>query len=117
MISPGYSSKSGYIRQKETVKPGGYRLRLSKGRFPAILLFILLLYFIFSFGLQFNQLRAMQKELYGMRVQVETLQKKNAELKDQLKLIRNDAYVEQVAREKLGLVKSGEVRVIQAKPE
>ncbi|GAB6274569.1 MAG: hypothetical protein STSR0004_14320 [Peptococcaceae bacterium] len=117
MISPGYRPKSGYIRQKETVRPGGYRLRLSKSRFPAILLFILLLYFTFSFGLQFNQLRAMQKEIYGMRVQVETLQKKNAELKDQLKLIRTDAYVEQVARDKLGLVKSGEVRVIQAKPE
>jgi cell division protein FtsB len=117
VISPGYRSKSGYIRQKEIIKPEGSRLRLNKSRFPTILLFILLLYFIFSFGLQFNQLRVMQKELYGMRVQVETLQKKNTELKDQLKLIRTDAYIEQVAREKLGLVKSGEVRVIQAKPE
>jgi len=117
VISPGYRPKSGYIRQKEIAEPGRYRLRLSKGRLPTILLLIILLYFIFSFGLQFNQLRVMQKELYGMRVQVETLQKKNAELKDQLKLIRTDAYIEQIAREKLGLVRSGEVRVIQAKTE
>jgi len=58
----------------------------------------------------------MQGELRQVQKQVAELQIKNAQLRDQLKLVQSDSYIEQMAREKLGLVKPGESRIITVEP-
>lgn len=79
--------------------------------------FFLLLYLAVSFTLQFKKLNTLQQDLKVMQEQVKQLQERNAELNEQLKKVQSDSYVEQIAREKLGLVKPGEARIVQVKPE
>jgi len=69
-------------------------------------------YFIFSFifgdaGI-LSYLR-MQKKQGQLNHEIDDLRQKNAELKNQIGLLRSDPhYIEQIAREQLGLVKDGE---------
>ena len=51
----------------------------------------------------------MQKAQGQLTHEIEDLRQKNAELKKQIELLRSDPhYIEQIAREQLGLVKDGE---------
>ncbi|MTI83314.1 MAG: septum formation initiator family protein [Firmicutes bacterium] len=84
----------------------------TKSKLPVIVLILLLVYVTFSFSTRFNTLYAMQQDVQEMQQQVEVLTQKNAQLYDQLERAQSDAYVEEVAREKLGLVKEGEKRIM-----
>ncbi len=84
----------------------------TKSKLPVIVLILLLVYVTFSFSTRFNTLHAMQQDVQEMQQQVEVLTQKNARLYDQLERAQSDAYVEEVAREKLGLVKKGEKRIM-----
>jgi len=84
----------------------------TKSKLPVIVLILLLVYVTFSFSTRFNTLYAMQQDVQEMQQQVEVLTQKNAQLYDQLEKAQSDAYVEEVAREKLGLVKEGEKRIM-----
>jgi len=84
----------------------------TKSKLPVIVLILLLVYVTFSFSNRFNTLYAMQQDVREMQQQVERLTQKNAQLYDQLERAQSDAYVEEVAREKLGLVKDGEMRIM-----
>lgn len=95
---------------------GRRRLRFNKNRLPGLLVVVLLCYLILSFFSQFHRLDAMQQDLKQLQAQLADLQKKNAELKQQLKTVQSDEYIEQVARERLGLVKPGEARIVPVKP-
>lgn len=110
MISPGYRQKeiSPVLKKKQRV------FRSSK--IPNLVLFLLVIYLIFSLGSQFGRLHAMQQDLQRIQQQVEELQRKNAQLRDQLKLVQSDSYIEQKAREKLGLVKPGETKIVPVVP-
>jgi len=81
------------------------------------IILVLLLYLAVSFTLQFKKLAALQLELGAMQKQVAELQAKNKELHEQLNRVQSDSYIEQIAREKLGLVRPGETRIVQVKPE
>ncbi|MDQ0285364.1 cell division protein FtsL [Desulfofundulus luciae] len=110
-----------YIHRKSGSFPsrsdsGRRRLRFNKNRLPGLLMVVLLCYLLLSFFSQFHRLDAMQQDLQQLQAQLTELQKKNAELKQQLKLVQSDAYIEQVARERLGLVKPGEARIVPVKP-
>jgi len=54
----------------------------------------------------------MQDDMKEVQKKVDELQEKNTQMRKQLKLVQSDQYIEQMAREKLGLVKSGESRII-----
>ena len=69
-------------------------------------------YMIFSLGSQISYLHAMQTNVETIQGQVEELTQKNTALREEIKKIKSDAYVEQVAREQLGLVKPGETLVV-----
>lgn len=71
---------------------------------------------MFSFGARFKTLYVMQQDVREMQEQVEKLTKKNAELYQELELVKTDAYVEEVARENLGLIREGEVQVVPVNP-
>lgn len=88
------------------------RFNPGKSKLPVIFLILLLVYVTFSFGTRFNELYAMQQNVREIQEQVDRLTEKNARLRKQLEMVQSDAYVEAVAREKLGLVRAGEVRIV-----
>ncbi len=70
-------------------------------------------YFIFSFIfgdaglLSYLRMKRTQQQLSH---EIEQLRQKNAELRNQIESLRSDPhYIEQIAREQLGLVKDGEI--------
>lgn len=99
-----HPSRTGLRRKK--------KFNLFKSKLPLLFLVLLLVYTLFSFGVSFRNLYAMQQDVRKMEEQVANLEKKNAELRKQLEMVASDAYVEEVAREKLGLIKAGETRIV-----
>ncbi len=85
--------------------------RFSAGRLPVLFTAAVVGYLLFSLSGQFFQLSRMESQVRGMQQQVKTLQAKNQSLQNELKNIKSDAYIEQVARQRLGLVKPGEYPV------
>jgi cell division protein FtsB len=72
-----------------------------------------IIYFIFSFVfgdsglLSYLRMKGMQQQLSH---EIDQIHQKNAELRHEIKSLRSDPdYIEQIAREQLGLVKDGEV--------
>lgn len=112
-----------YFQKGESLATGSHpatgrrRLRFNKKRLPVLLIAVLLCYLVLSFFSQFHRLDAMQQDVKQLQDQLADLQRKNAELKQQLKMVQSDEYIEQVARERLGLVKPGEARIVPVKPE
>ena len=90
--------------------------RLSRSRLPLIIVGLLLLYVAFSLGSRFDSLYTMQRDLQAIQAEVHELRELNQELNKKLQLLQSDAYVEQKAREKLGLVKPGETRIVPVAP-
>lgn len=113
MVSPAFKGKSRPPKksvQKRLV------FRPSKSRLPLLAFLVLLFYLAVSFTFQFGRLSVLRLEMQNTQKQIAELQSKNTELREQLKQIQSDSYLEQIAREKLGLVKSGEVRIVPLKP-
>lgn len=94
-----------------TVRPRK-RFNPTRSRLPLLFLAILLVYLGFSLVSQMNRLWAMQQSVVEMQARVEDLQSKNEGLWERLRVLQSDAYIEQTARERLGLVKPGETRVV-----
>lgn len=90
--------------------------RLSKSKLPLLVLLVLLFYLAITFTLQFHRLAALHQEIRQVQKQVTELQSKNSELREQLKRVQSDSYIEQMAREKLGLIKPGEARIVPLEP-
>ncbi|KAF1085819.1 cell division protein FtsB [Sporotomaculum syntrophicum] len=85
---------------------------LSRSRIPVIIIVLLMLYISFSLGSRFDQLNAMQQNLDAMQAEIKDIHNKNAGLYEQLERLQSNDYIEQEAREKLGLVKPGEARIV-----
>lgn len=88
----------------------------TRSRLPLLLLGILLIYFTVSFVMQTSRLWTLQHSVAQMQSRVEDLQKKNDGLWQRVQTLESDGYIEQTARERLGLVKPGETRVIPVAP-
>lgn len=85
---------------------------LSRSRLPFLLMLFLLGYLAVSFTSQFGRLAGMQKDVSNIQKQMQELEQKNASLREELRMVQSDAYIEKTAREKLGLIKPNETRVI-----
>lgn len=90
--------------------------QLSRSKLPLLVVMLLLLYVSISLGSRFDSLYTMQRDLQAVQAEVQQLRAVNEDLSEQLELLQSDAYVEQVAREKLGLVKPGETRIVPMDP-
>jgi cell division protein FtsL len=110
----GGSSSVSYLPGQEREKPiPKKRLAFRPGKkIPALIAIFLLFYLLISFVMHFQKLYTLQKDIKEIERQLQELSIKNDELKKQLKQVQSDAYIEQVAREKLGLVKPGESRIV-----
>jgi cell division protein FtsL len=100
---PG-SERERKIKKRRVFRPGK--------KLPAVIAVFLLFYLLISFFTHFNRLYVLQGDIKEIESQVEELKQKNEDLRKQLKQVQSDAYIEQVAREKLGLVKPGETRIV-----
>jgi cell division protein FtsB len=76
-------------------------------------IFIVLL--VYSFGGQYIKMYSLQKEIKTLDTQLSEYKSKNQKLEKDIKRMESDVYVERMAREKLGLIKSGEVPIMEAK--
>jgi cell division protein FtsB len=106
-----------YSRQEETVLPrhkarARKSFSISRSRLPVVALSLLLVYLVISFCSQFSKLYIMQRDVQNIKQQVQEMQQKNAALREELRLAQSDAYIEKTAREKIGLIKPGETRIV-----
>ncbi|MDI6632591.1 MAG: septum formation initiator family protein [Bacillota bacterium] len=85
---------------------------LNVTRLPTLLFVVFLAYLLILVGVQFTRLATLEQGIIRAESELETIKKKNALLWEQVRLLESEAYVESLAREKLGLVKPGEVPVV-----
>ena len=76
----------------------------------AIGLFILTIVVLIIFLPSYTKMQDLKQKNLDYKRQIEQLQQKSAELKEEKRLLENDpVYLEKVAREKMGLIREGEV--------
>lgn len=112
--NPGYENVVNLKGEPEFRRRRVFRPNRSKLTF--MILALLLIYIAFSLVTRFDQLFAMQRDLDAIQQEIAEIRDKNQGLQQQLDRMRSDAYIEQVAREKLGLVKPGEARIVPVEP-
>lgn len=84
----------------------------NKIKFKTLLIIGILLYVGYIFARQQITMNNMKKELTQKQNKYNQLTDKNLNLKDEIELSKTDNYIEKLARERLGLVKKGEISVI-----
>lgn len=82
-----------------------------------LLIIVLLLYFAVALGFQLKKVWAMQESLADMENHMLELRGKNEFLWERLNLLESDGYIETKARDRLGLIKPGETRIVPLAPE
>ena len=80
-----------------------------------IIIFVVFIIFGLTFIKVYNnyqEINNLANRLDSLENEIQLAEKENQELKDYLANIEDDEYVEKIAREKLGLVKPGEMLII-----
>ena len=85
---------------------------LSHSKLPFLVISLLLVYLAVIFSSQFSSIASMKREVVNIEQELTEMKQRNEILQSELRNIRSDAYIEKTAREQLGLVKTGETRVI-----
>jgi cell division protein DivIC len=96
----------------EIEKKSKRSFNVSRSRLPGLIALVLLVYLAVIFSSQFGSIASMQREVGLLEVEIAELHKRNALLHVELEKVKSDAHIERAAREQLGLVKTGETRVI-----
>lgn len=81
-------------------------------RFYGFILVIMLLCFLVSFIVSQAQYSRVSSRLSSLNAERSALTTRVNELTQRLEYVRSDAYVERVARDELGLIRSGEIRYV-----
>ena len=84
----------------------------SKIKIKTLLVIVILLYVGYIFVRQQVIMNNMKTELTAKQNKYNQLVGKNLNLKDEVELSKTDAYMEKLARERLGLVRKGEIPVV-----
>ena len=100
------NQKDSEVKTKKRVKR---RLQL---KLPLLVMLLVIVYMAFSLVGEMKKLEAMRQNVEQIEQQMEQLQDKNAELHKTLDMLQSNDYVEQAARESLGLVKPGESLIV-----
>jgi len=79
-----------------------------------VFLFVLS-YVIFSFGRQFYRIHQLNAEIDGYENHKMALLQEEKLLQEEITLLNNQAYIERIAREELGLIKPGETLLVPGK--
>lgn len=99
---------------KKEIKQKTSERKYTKRKFsiPILVMACVFMYLAISLSGEVQKLNAMRHNVAEIEYQMEQLQNKNAELHKTLELMKTNDYVEQVARENLGLVKPGESIIV-----
>lgn len=92
---------------KTTVTP---RTGKKKASLPWFFVGVLLVAVTVAFVFRQAEVMAVQRALSDMERQIEYYKALNKSLEEQIAALKSDEYIEKAAREKLGLVKPGEVQ-------
>lgn len=76
-----------------------------------IAILILILIFCFSFVRQQLTMRKIEVQINESQEELKKVKENNEKLKEEVNLSKTDAYIEKMARERLGMVKPGEKKV------
>ena len=72
----------------------------------------ILIFVAFNFWNNLSRINSLEAEIEEMEARIDQAEAENEELKYQLENTADKEYIEQVAREKLGLVKPGEMLLV-----
>ena len=73
-----------------------------------IVILVLSIVFIFSFVRQERAMKRIEKEKAAKQIELEQLKEKNKRLQEENEKAQSDEYLEQLARERLNMIKKGE---------
>jgi|GEM_PF-2100813 len=81
-------------------------------RWGKLLIVMMALLFSVRLGRQVQQYLSLNEEAEAYRQQLAAVQAEYADKQEQIDLLSNDAYIERLARSRLGMVKQGETVVL-----
>ena len=85
-----------------------------KSKLYILLSLIVFIFFVINFTKIWYQNHAVDEEIGGLKSQIADLRADNSQLNELIKYFNSDAYIEEKAREDLGLKKQGENVVVIA---
>ncbi|WP_368489139.1 septum formation initiator family protein [Clostridium sp. BJN0013] len=80
-----------------------------------IFFLLIILYVVYIFISQQITMCNIKKQIAERKAEETRIKQKNQKLQDEVKMSTSDAYIEKLAREKLGLINQGETPVIDKK--
>lgn len=93
-----------------------YELKRKKGKKPitmkSVILILLAAYLAYTLVFQYITIKKSRAEEIAIKAQIEEIKRENERLKEELEKMQNDDYIEKIARERLGLIKSGEIMFV-----
>ncbi|WKV07849.1 septum formation initiator family protein [Thermoanaerobacterium sp. CMT5567-10] len=84
----------------------------NKIKFKTILLLLFVVYVAFTFVKQQITLNILDNRLNAVTSKVNAAEEENKRLNNQIKYIKTNEFIENEARQKLGLVKKGEIMFV-----
>jgi cell division protein FtsL len=95
---------------KVTYLPGTQRSQVSgKNKLGRVLILLLVLYFTLLFATQYWRLVQFRGTLESIEQEIRAVHIQNEELRRDIERLHTPAYLEEMAREELGMVRSGEL--------
>lgn len=94
------------------VRPRKAKARSRKGglpRFARVAFAVVFVYLFVGFCLQQIEVMKLARQVGDLEAQAASLEAENARLAEEIEYAKSDAYIEQVAREELGLVWPNEI--------
>lgn len=85
-----------------------------KSKIKIIILIIFSVNIVYIFINQQLTMSRIKKDINNKQENVNKISSENRRLQDEIKLTKTDKYTEKLARERLGLVKEGEIPVIDS---
>lgn len=113
------AGESPYLQLVEESLPlsKGKARKRRKPRWIRLSLSILGIYLLFSFAVGGYEIFLLKKQMGQMQIQQNILLDQRNELEKQIASLHNPEVIEKIARENLGMVKPGEVIILEAIPE
>jgi len=94
------------------------KTRKQKRRFPVLQLsffWLLAITVALTFTIRQFQVLAIKRQLKALQEKIQYYSTANEALEAQIEMLKSDEYIEKTAREKLGLVRPGEVQYLLVK--
>ncbi|HHV72155.1 MAG TPA: hypothetical protein GXX38_06025 [Clostridia bacterium] len=108
MPQVGFKHIRSELEEKMDRRKTRAKRKLKRKRILLIICFVLLGNYLYSYlSLHFKQL-AIEKEINAVQLRIEQKKKEIEEIRKEIEWLNSDEYIEQAAREELGMVKPGE---------